>query len=164
MNTVMGWSARFVVMVVLLAVCSCRTAQPVLSESQVKAIKEEVREIHDKITDAAARADVETMFSCVAENGDSIFINDGKQLLTRKQAYDLYKERYKGIQKVEYQFSRQDVTVISPQTVLWIEQGRAEVTTTDGRTFGASFNQTIVFVLKEDGWKSLYVHSSDDNG
>jgi hypothetical protein len=53
---------------------------------------------------------------------------------------------------------------VSPQTVLWIEQGRAEAATTDGRTFGTSFNQTIVFVLKEDGWKALYVHTSDDNG
>ncbi|HML75876.1 MAG TPA: nuclear transport factor 2 family protein [Anaerohalosphaeraceae bacterium] len=164
MSSVSSWSVRIIVAAILLAVCSCRTAGPVLSESRVKAIKEQVRQVHDKITDAAARADVETMFSYVAENDDAIFINDGKQLLTRKQAYDVYTQRYKGIQKVEYQFSRQDVTVVSPQTVLWIEQGRAEVTTTDGRTFGTSFNQTIVFVLKEEGWKALYTHVSDDNG
>jgi len=164
MSSLKSWSVRLIVAVILLAVCSCRTAQPVLSESQVKAITEEVRQVHDKITDAAARADVETMFSCVAEHGDSIFINDGKQLLTRKQAYDVYKQRYRGIQKVEYRFSRQDVTVVSPQTVLWIEQGRAEATTTDGRTFGTSFNQTIVFMLKEEGRKALYTHVSDDNG
>lgn len=164
MSSLRSWSVQIIVAAILLAVCSCRTAGPVLSESQSAAIKEQVREVHDKITDAAARADVETMFSCVAEHGDAIFINDGKQLLTRKQAYDVYKQRYKGIQKVEYQFSRQDVTVVSPQTVLWMEQGRAEAATTDGRTFGTSFNQTIVFVLKEDGWKALYVHTSDDNG
>ncbi len=164
MSSVRSWSVRIIVAAILLAVCSCRTAGPVLSESQVKAITEQVREVHDKITSAAARADVETMFSCVAEHDDAIFINDGKQLLTRKQAYDVYTQRYKGIQKVEYQFSRQDVTVVSPQTVLWIEQGRAEVTTTDGRTFGTSFNQTIVFMLKEEGWKALYTHVSDDNG
>ncbi|MBN2511651.1 MAG: nuclear transport factor 2 family protein [Sedimentisphaerales bacterium] len=164
MTGMRAWSARIFVMAILLAVCSCRTAGPVLSESQVKAIKEQVREVHDKITDAAARADVETMFSCVAEHGDAIFINDGKQRLTRKQAYEVYKQRYEGIQKVEYQFSRQDVTVVSPQTVLWMEQGRAEAAATDGRTFGTSFNQTIVFVLEEDGWKALYVHISDDNG
>ncbi len=164
MSSLRSWSVRIVVAVFLLAVCSCRTAGPVMSESQVKAITEEVRQVHDKITGAAARADVETMFSCVAEHGDAIFINDGKQLLTRRQAYDVYKQRYKGIQKVEYQFNRQDVTVVSPQTVLWIEQGRAAVTTTDGRTFGTSFNQTIVFVLKEEGWKALYTHVSDGNG
>ncbi len=162
MNTVKGWSIRLITATILLSLCSCRTAQPVPTELQTKAITEEIRKVHTAITEAAGRADVEMMFRCVAENGNAIFMNDGKQLLTRKQAYEFYKEQYKSIQKVEYQFSRQDVTVISPQTALWIERGRANATTTDGRTFETSFNQTIVFVLTKDDWKALYVHASDN--
>ncbi len=158
----MAWVTRIILVTAIFVLCSCRSAQEVLTESQTKDIEGKVRRVHEGITNAASNADVEKMFGYVAENNNGIFIESGNLMLTRREAMDLYKEHFKGIKKVNYKFDQQYITVLSPVTVLWIDRGGYEVTTNDGRTFGSPFMQTIIFTLKDNEWKVFHAHASGE--
>jgi hypothetical protein len=158
----MVWITRIILITSIFVLCSCHSAQKALTESQTKAIKEKVRQVHEGVTTAAENADVEKLFSYVAENNNGIFINNGNLLMTRQEALDFYKERYKNIKKINYKFDQQYITVLSTQTVIWIDQGSFEATTNSGQTFGSPFMQTIIFVFQDNEWKVFHAHASGE--
>jgi len=67
MSSLRGWPVRILVGVAFWLVCFGCTAGPALLESQVKASPQKGWQALDKMTSAAAHADVETMFRGMAE-------------------------------------------------------------------------------------------------
>lgn len=124
------------------------------------AIEKAIKATYAEITKAAEAVDAEKLFSYVLDNEKGALISNGKLTLTRQQAADDFKTNSAGIAAVDYAMDRQYVTVISPETAVMVAEGRFDATTTDGRVFGTPMAQTVVFVLKDGGWKVLHSHTS----
>jgi uncharacterized protein (TIGR02246 family) len=113
-----------------------------------------------EIQNAAQALDPDKVFSFVLENNKGARVQNGKLLLTRKEALESTRRGFQGLQKTVYQFDQQHVTVIGPTVALVIGEGSSSATTDDGRTFSTRFAQSVVFVLTNGEWKVLHAHRS----
>lgn len=134
--------------------------QPNDTKPDTAAIEKAILETYAEIANAAECVDAEKLFSYVLDNDKGCLISNGKITLTRQMALDDYKANSAGIASVVYTMDKQYITVISAETAVLAQEGRFEATTTDGRTFGRPMAQTVVFVLKEDGWRVFHSHTS----
>jgi len=125
-----------------------------------EAIEKAILKTFAEITKAAESVDAEKLFSYVLDTEKGCLISNGKITLTRQEALEDYKASNAGIAGVVYTFDKHYVTVISSETAIMAVEGRFKATTTDGRTFTFPMAQTIVFVLKDDGWRVLHSHTS----
>ena len=156
---------RVTAVIAALLLCSSfslknAVAVPKDTKPDTAAIEKAVKETYAEITKAAEAVDAEKLFSFVLDNEKGCLIANGKITLTRQEATEDYKNNSVNTARVDYSMDRQYVTVISPETAVMAAEGRFEATTADGRVFGAPMAQTVVFVLKEDGWKVLHSHTS----
>ncbi len=125
--------------------------------SQVeKAILNRLQEIQN----AAQALDPEKVFSFVVENDRGALVQNGKLFLTRKEALDSTKQGFRGLQKVDYNFTQQHVTLLSPTVALVVGEGSSSAATLDGRTFSRPFAQSVVLVLTNGGWRVFHAHRS----
>ena len=129
-----------------------------LSEIDIQQIEAEILKINDEVIEAAELADVEAMFSVIAEDGT--IIRNGDLMLSKSEAFTFYQQAYQRVQKVEYRFNEQKVQVLSKKSALMIASGESIVTTTDNRIFRTSFAQTIILQKVGCTWKVLHTHVS----
>jgi ketosteroid isomerase-like protein len=113
-----------------------------------------------EIQSAAQRLDPEKVFSFVLENDQGALVQNGRLFLTRTEALESTRQGFQRLQKVEYTFDQQHVTLLSPTVALAIGQGSSCATTTDGRTFTNPFVQSVVLVLTNGEWKVFHAHRS----
>jgi ketosteroid isomerase-like protein len=113
-----------------------------------------------EIQNAAQALDPDKVFSFVLENDAGALAQNGKLFLTRKEALDSTKQGFQGLQKVDYQFDQQHVTLLSPTVALATGEGLTSATMDDGRTFTSRFAQSVVLVLTNGEWKVFHAHRS----
>jgi ketosteroid isomerase-like protein len=113
-----------------------------------------------EIQNAAQALDPDKVFSFVLENDAGALVQNGKLFLTRKEALESTKQGFQGLQKVEYRFNRQHVTLLSPTVAVATGDGESSATTSDGRTFDTRFAQSVIFVLTNGEWKVFHSHRS----
>lgn len=113
-----------------------------------------------EIQDAAQALDPDKVFSYVMENDKGSLIQNGKLFLTRQEALESNKQGFAGLQKVEYQFDQQYVTLLSPMVALATGEGLSSAILKDGRTFNMHFAQSVIFVLTNGEWKVFHAHRS----
>ncbi len=94
------------------------------------------------------------------DNDAGALAQNGKLFLTRKEALESTKRGFQGLQKVDYQFDQQHVTLLAPTIALATGEGLSSATTDDGRTFTTRFAQSVVFVLTNGEWKVFHAHRS----
>jgi ketosteroid isomerase-like protein len=112
------------------------------------------------IQNAAQALDPDKVFSFVLENDMGALAQNGKLFLTRKEALESTKQGFRGLQKVDYRFDQQHVTLLSPTVALAAGEGSSSATMDDGRTFTTRFAQTVVLVLTNGEWKVFHAHRS----
>jgi ketosteroid isomerase-like protein len=113
-----------------------------------------------EIQNAAQALDPDKVFSFVLENDAGALAQNGKLFLTRKEALESTKQGFQGLQKVDYRFDQQHVTLLSPTIALATGEGSSSATTEDGRTFTTRFAQSVVLVLTNGEWKVFHAHRS----
>jgi ketosteroid isomerase-like protein len=113
-----------------------------------------------EIQRAAQALDPDKVFSFVLENDAGALAQNGKLFLTRTEALESTKQGFQRLQKVDYQFDQQHVTLLSPTVALATGEGSSSATTADGRTFNTRFAQSVVFVLTNGDWKVFHAHRS----
>jgi ketosteroid isomerase-like protein len=113
-----------------------------------------------EIQSAAQALDPDKVFSFVLENDAGALAQNGKLFLTRTEALESTKQGFQRLQKVNYQFDQQHVTLLSPTVALATGEGMSSATTDDGRTLNTRFAQSVVFVLTNGEWKVFHAHRS----
>ena len=113
-----------------------------------------------EIQNAAQALDSDKVFSFVLENDEGALAQNGKLFLTRKEALESTRQRFQRLQKVDYRFDQQHVTLLSPTIALATGEGSSSATTEDGRTFTTRFAQSVVLVLTNGEWKVFHAHRS----
>ena len=141
---------------VFLTSCQCG---PELTDTDRSQIKRQVLDVQQQIIQAAENTDAEAMFSHILDN-EGVILQNGQFRGNRQAALDATKDGFAGIAKLNYQFDRQIVDVLSPDKVLLKASGTSIVQTNNGREFKTPFCQTAVYTLTPDGWKILHAHQS----
>ncbi len=135
-------------------------AAPTVSDSAQASIEKAVLARMADIQRAAEALDPEKVFSFVLENDKGALVQNGKLLLTRKEALESTRQGFQRIRKVDYQFGQQHVTVLSPTIALVTGEGSSSATLDDGRTLDRQFAQSVLLVLKDGQWKVFHSHRS----
>ena len=135
-----------------------------VSDEQQKAIEQEILKVHTEMVEAAENADADALFNYVLDSCKGVIIQDGTITMTRQEALDATKQGLQGLKDISYKFNRKTITVISPTTAVWVADGTTSVTTVDdGRQLNFPFAETIIFILKDGGWKVFHAHRSVPN-
>ena len=134
-----------------------------LGADEQAAIEKAVIETNAKILRSAENVDVDETFRFVLDTDKGAFIADGKLLLTRQDAYELFSKSYAALQKQKIVLDQQHVTVLSRDVAILTGEGRTNVTIKDGPSFDGTFAMTAVFVRKNGEWKVLHGHQSIPN-
>jgi ketosteroid isomerase-like protein len=113
-----------------------------------------------EIQNAAQALDSDKVFSFVLENDAGALAQNGKLFLTRKEALESTRQGFQRLQKVDYRFDQQYVTLLSQTVALATGEGSSSATTEDGRTFTTRFAQSVVLVLTNGEWKVFHAHRS----
>ena len=114
----------------------------------------------DEIQKAAQELDADKVFSYVLENNNGALVQNGKLLLTRKDALESTIAGFAGLQKISYQFNQQHVTLLSPTIALVVGEGSSTAITDSGRTVTRPFAQSVIFVLTNKNWMVIHAHRS----
>ena len=113
-----------------------------------------------EIQNAAQALDADKVFSFVLDNDAGALAQNGKLFLTRKEALESTKRGFQGLQKVDYQFDQQHVTLLAPTIALATGEGLSSATMDNGRTFTTRFAQSVVLVLTNGEWEVFHAHRS----
>jgi hypothetical protein len=104
--------------------------------------------------------DADRLFTYMLETDKGSVIQNGVFLATRAEALEQVRSNLRGIDKIQYHWKRQHVTVLSPKVVLLTAEGESVATTNAGETFTTPFAQTVVFVLRAGSWRAIHAHQS----
>jgi uncharacterized protein (TIGR02246 family) len=124
------------------------------------AIERAVLAVHAEMTRAGETADADRLFEYMLETDKGSIIQNGVLFATRAEALARVKKNLLGIASLKYNWKRQYVTVLSPESALLIAEGESVFATTAGETVQASFVQTVVFVKKAGQWRAIHAHQS----
>jgi len=113
-----------------------------------------------EIQSAAENLDPDKVFSFVMENDAGALAQNGRLFLTRQEALESTKRGFQRLQKIEYRFDQQHVTLLSPTIALATGEGSSTATAEDGGTMSTRFAQSVVFVLTNGEWKVFHAHRS----
>ncbi|RPI28602.1 MAG: DUF4440 domain-containing protein [Acidobacteria bacterium] len=127
---------------------------------QQTAIESAIQDQHTRLKTAAEQLDADVLFKYVLSSAKGVIIEDGQVRWTRDEALASTRQGLKGLKQLSYVYGRKELTVISPDVVLWVGQGTASATLQDGREISAPFAETIVFARKEGQWQVLHAHRS----
>ena len=130
-----------------------RPAAPTQMEQAVLARMAEIQR-------AAEALDPDKVFSFVLENDTGSVAQNGKLLLTRKEALESTQRGFRGLARLTYTFDQQYVTMLSPTTALVTGEGSSTATLDDGRTLTNRFAKSVVLALTAGEWKVLHAHRS----
>lgn len=128
--------------------------------ADTKSVEDAVLAVSAEMTRAGEAVDADRLFSYMLETDKGSIIQNGVVLATRQEALERVRSNLRGISKIQYHWKRQYVSVLSPQVALLTAEGESAVTTTAGDTFTAPFAQTVVFVLRDGGWRVIHAHQS----
>ena len=128
--------------------------------ADAKSIEDAVLAASAEMTRAGEAVDADRLFSYVLDNEKGCIVQNGVILATRQEALERVRNNLRGISRLQYQWKRQYVTVLSPEVALLVAEGDSVATTTTGETFTTPFVQTVVFVLKAGAWKAIHAHQS----
>jgi len=144
------------VIIAAVAVSQGQSGKTSTSPDVQKAVLARLTEIQN----AAQALDPDKVFSFVLENNAGALVQNGKLFLTRKEALESTKQGFQRLQKVDYRFDQQHITLLSPTVALATGEGSSSATTDDGRTFTTQFAQSVIFVLTNGEWKVFHSHRS----
>lgn len=130
------------------------------ASTDTKAIEDAVLAVSAEMTKAGEAVDADRLFSHMLETDKGSVIQNGVIMVTRQEALERVRRNLSGISRIQYQWKRQYVTVLSPEIAILTSEGESTATTTGGVTFSSPFAQTIVFVLKGGIWKAIHAHQS----
>ncbi len=125
-----------------------------------QSIEDAVLAVSAEMTKAGEAVDADRLFSYMLETDKGSVIQNGVVMATRQEALERVRANLRGISRIQYDWKRQYVTVLSPEVALLTAEGESTATTTSGDTFTRPFAQTVVFVLKEGHWKAIHAHQS----
>lgn len=148
----------FCFLIILLFMTSCQSDQK-MTEADRSRIQQQVLSVHRQVIEAAEKADAETMFSYILDN-EGVILQNGLFHKSRRDALNYTKAGFGGIAKIDYQFDRELVEVLSPDKALLKGSGTSTVLTNNGTEFQTVFCETAVYTLTPDGWKLLHAHHS----
>lgn len=143
-------------LLIIAAVSQGQSSKSSASPDAQKAVLARLAEIQG----AAQALDPDKVFSFVMENDTGALAQNGKLLLTRKEALESTKQGFQTLQKVSYRFDEQHVTLLSPTVALAVGEGESSATLSDGRTLSTHFVQSVVFVSTNGEWKVFHSHRS----
>jgi hypothetical protein len=152
------WKKAACAAVVLAVTPAALLAQ--MDREQERAVEQAVRAVSVEMRQAATRLDVAALYEYVIDGPTPPIIENGNIQPTRASALANTQAGFQGITAISYSYTREHVTVLSPQTALWVGEGNSRLTLTDGREFTAPFAETLVFVLQAGKWKLLHGHRS----
>ncbi len=113
---------------------------------------------------AARRLDADALYAYVLDTDTPPIIESGRLQPTRASALQNTSAGFRALTGVSYAYTLEHITLLSPTTALWVAQGRATATLTDGREIVAPFAETMVFEQRDGAWKVLHAHRSVPNG
>ncbi len=144
-----------------LLLCAALIA-PAFSQTATEraAIERAVLEVNVQMTRAAEAHDIDRLFSFMLPNDQGSIAQSGFLFLTREDAHATVKRNFAAIQKVEYRWKHQLVTVLSPDAAILVADGESVATFADGASATAPFAQTVVFIRSGGAWKALHAHQS----
>jgi SnoaL-like domain len=125
-----------------------------------KDIEKAVRARLAEIQDAAQGLDPDKVFGFVLENDTGSLVQNGRLFLTRKEALESTRQGFRGLEKVDYRFNQEHVTLLSSTVALAVGEGMSSATTQDGRTFTRPFAQSVILILTNAEWKVFHAHRS----
>ena len=125
-----------------------------------KAAEQAVLARLSEIQAAAERLDAEKVFTFVLENDAGMLAQNGLLFLTRKEALESTKAGFQNLQKLEYRFDQQHVTLLSPTIALATGEGTASATRRDSQTINTRFAQSVLLLLTNGEWKVFHAHRS----
>ena len=128
--------------------------------ADAKSVEDAVLAASAEMTRAGEAVDADRLFSYVLDNEKGSIVQNGVILATRQEALERVRNNLRGISRLQYQWKRQYVTVLSPEVALLVAEGDSVATTTTGETFTTPFAQTVVFVLRAGAWKAIHAHQS----
>jgi ketosteroid isomerase-like protein len=131
-----------------------------VSAEQRQSIEKSILAVHVQMKQAAEKRDVEGLYRHVLKMDNGVIIENGNIRVTRQQALDATRQGMARLQELVYTYTHKYITVVSPDTALWVADGSAAATMDDGRQITAPFAETILFVLREGEWKVLHAHRS----
>jgi len=150
-------AAAILTLAALLSACQ---ADGQMNDSERAEIEKAVLETHSEIEKAAQTLDLEKLYAFVLENDKGSQVQDGRIILTRKDALDSTKQGMQGLKSVDYDLEQQHVTVLSSTAALLVADGTTTAVTDKGRSFSVRFAQSVLFVLRDGEWKVLHAHRS----
>ena len=114
-----------------------------------------------EMTKAGEAADADRLFSYILENDKGSVIQNGIFMATRQEALERVRNNLRpGSRRIQYQWNRQYVTVLSPEVAVLTAEGTVAATAGSGDTITTRLAQTIVFVLRAGSWKAIHAHQS----
>jgi uncharacterized protein (TIGR02246 family) len=134
------------------------------TQAGTKAIEAAVLAVHAEMTRAGEAGDADRLFSYMLETDKGSVVQNGVILATRREALEQVRANLGRISKIQYRWTRELVTVLSPESAVLVAEGESTATTASGDTFTAPFVQTVVFVLRDGAWKAIHAHQSSPRG
>jgi ketosteroid isomerase-like protein len=128
--------------------------------AQSAGVEKAILDVHTQMTRAAEARDVDAMFRFILPNERGSIVQSGFLFLSRDDAQASVKSNFSAVERVQYRWKHQMVTVISADCALLVADGESEATFNDGRSATAPFAQSVVFVRKDGEWKVLHAHYS----
>jgi hypothetical protein len=147
-----------VLAVVLLCSPICRGQSG--TQADTKAIEAAVLAVHADMTRAGEAGDADRLFSYMLDTDRGSVVQNGVMLTTRREALEQVRANLGRVSKIQYRWTRELVTVLSPESAILVAEGESTATTASGDTFTAPFVQTVVFVLRGGAWKAIHAHQS----
>ena len=130
------------------------------ARAETKSIEDAVLAVSAEMTRAGEAVDADRLFGYMLENDKGSVVQNGQLLATRQEALERVRSNLRGISGIQYRWTRQYVTALSPEIALLVAEGESTVTADAGTTFSTPFAQTVVFVLRDGRWKAIHAHQS----
>jgi uncharacterized protein (TIGR02246 family) len=155
----------FVLLVALgLVAAAPRSSGVTSTDPDGKSVEEAVLAVSAEMTRAGEAVDADRLFSYMLETDKGSVIQNGVFLATREEALERVRANLRGIDRIQYHWKRQHVTVLAPEVALLTAEGESVATTSAGETFTTPFAQTVVFVRRAERWQAIHAHQSSPRG
>jgi len=154
-----GWK-RATVIVGFLVVAAPSGGSETALQPDTRAIEATVLAVHADMTRAGEAVDADRLFSFMLDTDRGSVIQNGEMFATRREALERVRANLNGVGRVQYRWTRELVSVLSPEVAVLNAEGESTVTLSSGDTFTAPLAQSVVFVLRGGAWKAIHAHQS----
>jgi ketosteroid isomerase-like protein len=152
--------------VLTAAAVSLLLLAPAVARAQVdpvpgkESIEAAIRAVMEQMRHAAAERDAVALFEHVLDSATPPIIEDGRVTASRAVGLEGTAREFQAFTSLNYAYAREDISILSPTTVLWVGAGTASAILQDGRHIEVPFAETVVFLKHEGRWKVLHAHRS----